>query len=83
MKTKTEFNYEAVNEHLRKETVRLVAHVLDYRRYNKPLEKDMVKKSLAAMRQTVDEKARDISPQERAQYHQAIENLRAFLERTK
>lgn len=83
METKPEYNYEAVNEFLRKETVRLVSHVLDYRRYKSPLEKEMVKESLAAMRKRVDTDAENLSQQERAQYYRAIENLRAFLERTK
>lgn len=82
-KIETEYNYEAVNEFLRKETVRLVSHVLDFRRYKKPLEKKMIRDSLATMRRTVDERADNLSQQERAQYYRAIENLRAFLERTK
>ena len=83
METESEYNYEAVNEFLRKETVRLVAHVLDHRRYKKPLHKDMVKNSLAEMRQGVDAKAENLSAKERAQYYHAIENLRSFLEKTK
>lgn len=83
MEIKTEYDYEAVNEFLRRETVRLVAHVLDNRRYGQPLNREMVKASLANMRRKVDEKAENLSEQEKAQYYKAIENLRAFLEKTK
>ena len=83
METKTEYNYAWVNEFLRKETVSLITHVLDHRRYKKQLHKDMVKNSLKRMYQTVDENAENLSVKERAQYYKAIENLRDFLERTK
>jgi len=83
MKTETEYNYEWVNEFLRKETVSLITHVLDHKRYKKQLQKDMIKNSLKRMYQTVDQKAENLSVQERAQYYKAIENLRDFLERTK